>query len=100
MMDNNNLIDRLPADIRRLAEIAGVDAALKFCSECGGTWIYIPKLDGLRRELRDQAIRESFDNGRSVRELCRDHNLSDRQIYTILNSEPAEGKSFTLPLNF
>lgn len=97
-MSEQKILEKLPCDIRRIAEIAGIDATLKIAKEYGGAYLYIPKLDGLYREVRDASIREEYDNGKSVRELARKHNLTDRQIYNILSVQPEDDKTFSLPL--
>lgn len=97
-MNENKILEKLPCDIRRIAEIAGIDAALKIAKEFGGAYLYIPKLDGLYREIRDASIREEYDNGKPVRELARKHDLTDRQIYNILGVQPEDNKTFSLPL--
>lgn len=101
MNDNDQkILDKLPGDLRRIAELAGVENALRIAREFGGAYIYIPKLDHLYREVRDASIREEFDsNKKSVRELARQHNLTERQIYSILNVQPEDDKTFTLPFN-
>lgn len=96
-MSENKILEKLPGDLRRIAELAGLDATLKIVKEFGGAYLYIPKLDGLFREVRDASIREEFDKGKSVRELARKHDLTDRQIYNILGVQPEDDKTFSLP---
>lgn len=100
MTDNDlRILERLPHVIRRMAEISGsVEIALKIAREFAGEEICIPKLDNLYRELRDVEIRREYDGGKPVRELVRKYNLTERHIYNILNQQPEENKSFTLPL--
>ncbi len=96
-LNDNRILEKLPGDLRRIAEIAGIDATLKIAKEFGGAYLYIPKLDGLYREIRDASIREEYDNGKSVRELARKHDLTDRHIYNILGVQPEDDKTFSLP---
>ena len=95
------ILNRLGGDFRRVAEIVGVENALKISAEFGGLWISVPKLDGLKRDVRDRAIRKQYDDSKDktalVRRLARENKLTARQIYNILGVEPG-GDEFTLPL--
>lgn len=98
------ILSRLNGEFRRLAEIVGVENALRVAQEFGGLWISIPKLDNLKREVRDGEIRAAYDRAGSgktdtVRQLARKHNLTARQIYNILGVEP-DDQAPTLPLLF
>ena len=97
------ILKRLNGDFKRLAEIVGVDNALMVSKEFGGLWISIPKLDDLRREERNAAIREAYDGAgektETVRFLARKHNLTALQIYNILGVQP-EDENLVLPLFF
>ena len=105
-MDKNNdaILNRLNGDFRRVAEIVGVENALKLAAEFGGLWISVPKLDNLKREIRDAKIRAVYDRADdktgTVRALARKHDLTARQIYNILGIAPSETCDFTLPLFF
>jgi Mor family transcriptional regulator len=90
-------MSRLSGELKRFAELIGIENTLLIAREFGGAYLYIPKLDGLAREIRDASIRCDFDSGRTVRELARRHNLTERHIYTILGVQPEEDKSFSLP---
>lgn len=50
----------------------------------GGCQIHIPKLDSLKRSVRDSEIVHKRKNGFSVAELSRGYDLTQRQIYSIL----------------
>jgi Mor family transcriptional regulator len=105
MSDNDDaILARLNGDFRRVAEIVGVEKALRISQEFGGEYISIPKLDGLRRTARDASIRkdydESPDKSRAVRRLARKHNLTMAQIYNILGKQPADTEPVALPLFF
>jgi Mor family transcriptional regulator len=104
MPDNDAaILDRLNGHFRRVAELVGVENALKLAQEFGGQWISVPKLDDMRREVRDAAIREEYDRARdktgAVRRLSKQHNLTTRHIYNILGKEPTEAP-VVLPLFF
>lgn len=97
------ILDRLNGDFRRLAEIVGVENALKISREFGGLWISIPKLDSLKKEVRDAGIRAEYDAADgsrtdTVRRLARKHDLTSRQIYNILGMQPDDEIDLILPL--
>jgi Mor family transcriptional regulator len=100
------ILDRLNGDFRRVAELIGLDNALRISAEFGGLWISVPKLDSLKREVRDRVIRETYDKAQKtqkthvVRSLAREHDLTARQIYNILGVQPADDAELTLPLFF
>ncbi|MHB8110887.1 MAG: Mor transcription activator family protein [Syntrophorhabdaceae bacterium] len=102
-MADDPILKRLNGDFRRLAEIVGVENALKVSKEFGGLWISVPKLDDLKREERNASIREEYDSAQektdTVRSLARKHNLTARQIYNILGVQPDE-TDLVLPLFF
>lgn len=107
MPDNDDaILKRLNGDFKRVAELIGVDNALKLSSEFGGLWISIPKLDSLRKEVRNASIREDYDRAAEgnktsiVRHLAKKHNLTGRQIYNILGIQPDEECEIVLPLFF
>lgn len=104
MTGDDAILKRLNGDFKRLAEIVGVENALLVSREFGGLWISIPKLDDLRREERNAAIREEYDGSTdktdTVRGLARKHNLTTRQIYNILGVQPDNETDLVLPLFF
>lgn len=87
------------ASFSKVSKIIGEDNAIKFAEERDGTPIYIPKCDGAMlalREVRNAHIRADYDNltralsGRAtVAILAINYDLSDRQIYNILNKNEA-----------
>jgi hypothetical protein len=60
-MADDPILRRLNGDFKRLAEIVGVEKALRVSQEFGGLWISVPKLDDLRREERNASIRDEYD---------------------------------------
>ncbi len=105
MTDNQDaILKRLNGEFRKIAELVGVENALKISKELGGQWVTIPKLDSLRQEVRNVEIREEYDRARDktavVRRLAKQHDLTTRQIYNILGTEPPDKCDFVLPLFF
>lgn len=74
----------LPDAHKKLAEIIGVDAALKLCETCGGMAMYIPIIDSVRTAARAKAIREEY-NGMNVAKLARKHGITARAVYMIVS---------------
>jgi len=81
------IIEHLPGDLKDLAELVGVEAALLIAERYAGTYIKIPKCDGLRRDVRNKRIRADYDTGRyTLRSLALKYKLTDRQITNILSA--------------
>lgn len=76
----------LPDAVRRVAEVAGMDAVMGLVEEFGGSVMYIPKLDSIARRHRDRRIREEWD-GRNMQDLCKRFRLSHIRIAAIVNGE-------------
>ena len=88
--NDDNIIEQLPGDIRKIAEVVGVEPALKLAKAFRGTYLYIHNLDDILREIRNKEIRKSYNKGRKVRDLAIKHRLTERQILNILGTEPEE----------
>ncbi len=91
--DNQELLDQLPGDLRKIAEVVGVDAAVKIAKAFAGTYLYIHKIDAFLREMRDHDIRMEYAQGKKPRELAIKNRLTERQIWNILGFEPASKTS-------
>lgn len=70
----------------KLVGIVGLEGAQKLSRELGGETITVPREVGLMRAARNRAIVQAYDSGVGVRELALRHQLTERQIYAILNS--------------
>ncbi|TAN60751.1 DNA-binding protein [bacterium] len=82
---NEDVINKLPGDLREVAEIVGVDNALALVERFGGTYIRVPKCEGLLRDIRDNSIRALYDSGKhDIRALALKYRLTDRTISEIL----------------
>ncbi len=75
----------LPGELRRIAQVAGLEAAVRISSAFGGNVIYVPALDELRKLARDEKIRMGFRSGGTARELSDRFGLSERSIWRVLN---------------
>jgi Mor family transcriptional regulator len=93
MNTDENLLEILPGDLRRIAEVAGLEAAVQIAQTFGGTFIYVPGLDDMMRRARDAMIKKEYDGGMSARKLARKHRLTERHIWNIVKNPGRE----TLP---
>lgn len=84
MRKSGDFIEELGGDLRRIAEIVGLEAAIKIGRAFRGTYLYIRGVDGLLRLIRDMNIRRDYDDGIDIRRLSRRYTLSERQIRNIL----------------
>ncbi len=84
-MSDDAFISRLPSTLRKIAEMCGLDNALKIGERFGGVNLYIPKPKALMRDIRNARIREEYDSGKyTISDLSRRHRLSIRMISYIL----------------
>jgi Mor family transcriptional regulator len=72
----------LPEPYFEISKLIGLENTLKLADRYQGTGIYLPKLDGVIRKIRDEKIKKEF-NGGNYRELARKYGLTEvwvRQI--------------------
>lgn len=79
------LLEYLPRDLQRIAEVAGLEATIKICMVFGGNVLYVPALGELQRLARDERIRRQYRSGITVRALSVSSSLTERSIWRILN---------------
>lgn len=72
------------ADLRN---IIGVESATKLIRVCGGSYVYVPKIETITKGRRDKAIYDEFINGISIKSLARKYSLSDNMIRRIIKAE-------------
>lgn len=85
----------LPPRGHRLRRRLGVDCLTRLMAAYGGTELYVPRLDGLRRHLQQQEIIAEYgrhtargaSSVSAVARLAARHGLSDRRIWQILKQE-------------
>ncbi len=80
---DNILVEDLHPTIRMFADIVGVDGAIKISAECGGTNVYIPKLENSLTKARDRAIVKAF-NGSNYLDLARKFKISDIHVRSVV----------------
>lgn len=69
-----------------LAEVVGMANAQRLCKHFGGECLYIPNLSNHYREERNRRIVTAYNAGSTVRELMREHEISDRWVHHILKT--------------
>ncbi len=74
----------LPGELRRIADVAGLEAAVRISSALGGNVIYVPSLDELQRLARDEKIRRESRKGLTARALSERFGISERSIWRVL----------------
>jgi Mor family transcriptional regulator len=67
-----------------ILSIIGADGAWKLVREYGGSQIYIPKVAIIFRPIRDNLLREEFDEGANYQDLARKYDLSVSHVRSIL----------------
>lgn len=65
-----------------MAEMIGLENVLKLAEMFGGEMIYLPKLDGIMRSVRNKEIREKF-NGYNFKDLAKEYGITDVAIRLI-----------------
>ncbi len=82
------VLELFQGDLRRIAEVAGVEAAVRIARAFRGCFLYVPGLDEVARRARDEMIRRDYDSGASLRALSRRYGLTTRRVRVILKSSP------------
>ena len=83
-------MEDIPEEYRDIVEALGMPVFLELIALCGGTSLYLPKMDSLARLGRDREIRARF-NGGNYRALAVQFRLSERQIRKIVNGPRHSG---------
>lgn len=77
-------IPKKPKPGHILLERLGTEVATALCRTYGGETITVPRGRAATLAVRNANIAASYDAGMTVRELAMQHQLTERQIYTIL----------------
>jgi len=85
---NEISVECLPESYQTIAELIGVQNALKLAAHLGGLTFYYPVLDSLVRAKRDERIKQEF-NGANHRELARKYGLTESWVRAIVQRKPA-----------
>jgi Mor family transcriptional regulator len=79
--------DDLPASYQRIVDMVGYRNMLVLVANYSGDYLYIPKLDQLQRQLRDQNLMHDYAAGRTAQQLAHKYNLSVVQVYEIIKQQ-------------
>lgn len=71
----------------KLATLLGFEQARLLSNHFGGETLTVVRTAHLVRQTRNREIVRRYDSGVGVRQLARENNLTERQIYTILSSD-------------
>jgi Mor family transcriptional regulator len=82
----DEIMAAVPGRVAEIMEAIGVEATLRLIEEYQGQQLYVPKLDGIFKRLRDRRIRDEF-TGANHAALAKRYNLSVSAVYAIL-AEP------------
>lgn len=82
-------IKSLPTEYQVVAELIGMENALRLAQHIGGGRIYYPKIESLLRDKRDERIRAEF-TGCNHRELARKYALTETWIREIVQRKPPD----------
>lgn len=83
-------------DSRELVAVVGLPAAQQLSRQYGNSRIYIPRAHRLLLARRNQAIVQAYDAGTPASALCLRYGLTERQIWRILQSAPADSSQLAL----
>ena len=81
-MKDEALYMYLPGELRHIAEVTGLDAAVRLGLVFGGSMLYVPMVEDLQRMVRNERIQRDFHRGATARTLARRH---ERSIWRVLN---------------
>ncbi len=78
--------------VAELAEIVGIEAAMKIVEVYSGSVIYLPKMESVLATVRDRHIREEFD-GTNGHKLAIRYNVSDSWVLRVVNEKQVFGQT-------
>ena len=84
---DESLLRYMPGELRRIADVVGLESAVKIAAVFGGNVLYVPALEELQRLARDENIRRQFRCGATARTLAERFGLSERSIWRIQNRQ-------------
>lgn len=79
-------VEELPRSLQDVAEIVGVKKAIELSFRFQGTTVNFPMLTGVKRKIRNSAIRNDYDRGLKASVIARKYNLGERQVWNILGT--------------
>lgn len=85
-------LNDFPSEYREVAQVIGIDPALKLIQKFSGIQIYIPRYDTVIRPVRDRAIRAEFD-GTNFKRLAVRYGLSESHTRQIIRGTATNTRS-------
>lgn len=79
--------DELPDTYQHIVDMVGYKNMLVLVANYSGGYLYVPKLDQLQRQLRDQKLMNDYTVGRTPQQLAHKYNLSVVQVYEIIKQQ-------------
>jgi len=76
----------IPEQYEYIADEIGLDNFFKLCKICGGSALYIPKPDFIKRKIRNKQIVKEFD-GVNYKGLSKKYNITEAHVRRIVNEE-------------
>ena len=85
-------LDIRPEDLsenhREYARVIGIEAFLKLCTEFGGTPIYLPKIEEIRRPALYRLIKQEYlEKDISMGAIARKYGVSESTVYRLVRDE-------------
>ena len=85
---DEEIIDKLPGDLKKLAELIGVENTLKIVDHWGGAYLTIPKCADMKREANIIEARRLYDaGGYTIRALALRFGVHSRTMMSWLNNK-------------
>ena len=78
---------KLPPQYRRLSDAIGYDAMLCLVLGHGGELVYVPKLDALIRQARDDKLMSDYRAGIEPSTLAQKYGLSTLYVYALIKEQ-------------
>ena len=82
----------IPEEQKQLAELVGLEIYLELVKVYGGGLLYIPMMEAIERNLRNEEIKEKF-TGYNYRELAKEYNLTENSVRMIVADKDKEMKA-------
>jgi len=79
----NVSVDDLPEPYNEMARIVGIRSAIELAAALGGSMLYFPKLESLKRMIRDKRIRDEY-TGTNCRQLAKKYGITERRVRCIV----------------
>lgn len=86
-LEDEEISIAVPDNVRELIELVGAEATVRLLARYEGQQIYMQRLEGAFRRLRDQRIKAENEEGANYIHLAKKYGLSVNRVREIL-AEP------------